>query len=145
MKSYVLYDSNFGNTKIIAETIAEELGKDVKAVAVSGFNLKDLEGIKLLIAGSPINGWKPSEKMGKFLESLSKGQLKGTKAAAFDTRITIFFHGDAAKKISNKLEEAGAEIISSPEVFFVKGKEGPLMTGEIEKAKAWANQLKGKI
>jgi flavodoxin len=33
MRSLVLYDSNFGNTKIIAEAISEGLGEDSKAMS----------------------------------------------------------------------------------------------------------------
>ena len=143
MKALVIFDSYFGNTKMIAETIAKELGKDTKAISVSDFNMKELEGVDLLVAGSPIIGWKPSEKMGKFLASLGREQLKGLKAATFDTRVKIF-HGDAAKKISQKLIEAGAEIVGKPQVFFVRGKEGPLIDGEIEKATKWAKSIKIK-
>ncbi len=79
--------------------------------------------------------------MGRFLESLSKDQLKGIKAAAFDTRVKLFIHGDAAKKIAKALEDAGAEIVAEPQAFFVKGKEGPLLDGEIERASQWAKSL----
>jgi len=143
MKALVIFDSNLGNTKIIAETIAKELGEGTKIVSVSDFNINELGGINLLVAGSPIIGWKPSEKMGKFLASLGREQLKGLKAATFDTRVKIF-HGDAAKKISQKLIEAGAEIVGKPQAFFVKGKEGPLVNGEIEKAAKWAKSIKIK-
>jgi flavodoxin len=142
MKALVIFDTSFGNTKIIAETIARELGNDTKAVLVSDFDINELGGIDLLVVGSPIIGWKPSERMDKFLASLSKDQLKGIKAATFDTRVKIFFHGDAAKKIAQALKKAGAEIIVSPQAFLVQGKEGPLIDGEIEKAKEWANTIK---
>ena len=32
MKALVVFDSNLGNTKIIAETIAKELGNETKSV-----------------------------------------------------------------------------------------------------------------
>jgi len=151
MKSLVIYDSTFGNTKIIAEAISKELGAESKAVFVDDANknnfIDDLKNAELLIAGSPIIGWKPSEKMGLFLERLTKDhkdQLKGIKAASFDTRVKIFFHGDAAKKISKKLENAGAKIITEPNAFYVKGKEGPLLGGEKEKAAEWAQTIKAR-
>lgn len=142
MKALVIFDSNFGNTKTIAEAIAKELGNDTKAVSVTDFNNSELEGIGLLVIGSPIIGWKPSERMGKFLASLSKDRLKGYKAATFDTRVTLFIHGDAAKKIAQKLKDAGAEIIVKPQAFLVKGKEGPLIDGEVERATEWAKAIK---
>jgi len=168
MKALVIFDTNFGNTKIIAEAIAKEFGDDTKAISVSDFNVGELEGIDLLVVGSPIIGWKPSERMGKFLASLSlvvgspivgwepsertgkvlaslnKNQLKGIKAVAFDTRVKVFYHGDAGGKISRKLKDAGAEIIAKPQAFFVQEKEGPLVDGEAEKAAEWARMIKAK-
>jgi flavodoxin len=142
MKTLVIYDSNFGNTQKIAETIAKEL--EAQAISVSEVTINELEGTGLLIMGSPIHGWRPSEKMNKFLAKLSAGQLKGIKAATFDTRVKLFIHGDAAKKIAKALESAGAEIIIEPQVFFVKGKEGPLFDGEMERALEWAKEIRSK-
>lgn len=145
MKALVLFDSNFGNTKIVAEAIGKELGDGSAIVSVSDFNPRQLEGTSLLVAGSPINAWRPSERMANFLDGLRQGQLNGIKAAAFDTRIKLFIHGDAASKISKKLESAGAEIISAPQAFIVRGKEGPLLEGETEKAREWAKSLKSRL
>lgn len=144
MKALVVYDTTFGNTQIIAETIAGELGADARAVAVSEVTPAELQGLELLVVGSPIIGWKPSEKMGAFLLSLRRGQLQGVKAATFDTRVKLFFHGDAAKKIAKALKNASADIFTAPEAFYVQGKEGPLLAGENEKAIQWAKTLKVK-
>lgn len=142
MKTLVIYDSNYGNTQKIAEIIAKEL--EAQAISVSEVLAKELEGVELLIAGSPINGWRPSQKMNNFLAKLSAGQLKGVKAASFDTRVRLFIHGDAAKKIAKALECAGAEIIIEPQPFYVKGKKGPLFEVEIEKAKKFAKEIRKK-
>lgn len=139
MKALVIFDSNFGNTQKIAEAIAREI--NAQAVSVSKVSTGEIAGLDLIVVGSPINAWRPSERMGRFLESLGKDQLKGIKAAAFDTRVKLFIHGDAAKKIAKALENAGAEIIALPQAFFVKGKEGPLLDGEIERASQWAKSL----
>jgi len=142
MRSLVLFDTNFGNTKKIAEAIAGALGKASKAVSVAGFDIKELEGIELLVVGGPIIGWKPSENMLKFLDSLTRDQLQGVRAAAFDTRVKIvLLHGDAAKKIARKLKAAGAKIVARSQAFLVQGREGPLFPGEIEKAVEWAKVL----
>lgn len=58
MKTLVVYDSKFGNTKLIADKICMTIGG--KTVYVQDFKKTDLEGIELLIAGSPINSWKPT-------------------------------------------------------------------------------------
>ncbi|HEY3374055.1 MAG TPA: flavodoxin domain-containing protein [Candidatus Aquicultor sp.] len=143
MKALVIFDSTFGNTQKIAETIAKEL--DTKAVPVSKVATKELNDLDLIVVGSPIISWKPSESMGKFLASLGRDQMKNVKAAAFDTRIRLFVHGDAATKISQALAEAGAEIVTEPQAFKVRGTEGPLLGGEIEKAVDWAKLIKTKV
>jgi len=99
-------------------------------LSVSDFNLKELEGIDLLVVGSPIIAWKPSEKMGEFLAGLSNSQLKDIKVAVFDTRV------------KKELKRAGAEISTKPQAFFVKGKEGPLFEGEVDKAIEWTKSIK---
>ena len=141
MKALVLYDSYFGNTKIIAETIAKELGDNTALTSVTDFKTEMLNGVNLLIVGSPIRGWKPSERMQVLLSTFKKDQLKGIKATTFDTRVRIF-HGDAAKAMAKKLKESGAEIIINSESFDVKGQEGPLFEKEVEKAVNWAISIK---
>jgi flavorubredoxin len=142
MKALVLYDTNFENTRKAAEAVAEAL--DAKAVSVSDVKIDELGNYSLLVVGSPIVGWRPTEKMIAFLAGLGPGRLKNIKAAAFDTRVKLFIHGNAAEKISRSLKGAGAEIIAEPGLFYVKGKEGPLLEGEIEKAGTWAGLLKIK-
>lgn len=141
MSTLVVFDSNYGNTKTIAETIAAGLGHGTVAVSVVGLNPESLAGVELLVVGSPIIGWKPSERMQAFLAGLGHGALRGIQAAAFDTRVRLFIHGDAAGKISHALEKAGARIVAKPQGFIVEGKEGPLAVGEVEKAAAWADSI----
>ncbi|HJV99653.1 MAG TPA: flavodoxin domain-containing protein [Arthrobacter sp.] len=142
MKSYVVYDSAYGNTKAVAEAVAEGL-KPVRAAAVSvtEFNPGILAGGDLLVVGSPINGWRPTPKITELLTQLGNGRLKDIKAAAFDTRVRFFIHGDAAKKMTKLLKEAGAHVISEPAPFYVRGTEGPLRAGELDKAATWAKSL----
>ncbi len=142
MKALVVFDSLYGNTKIIADAIGRELGADTPVVFISDVTPERLQGIELLVVGSPINGWRPSERMGKFLVGLQPGQLAGVKVATFDTRVSLIIHGDAAKQMSKVLIAAGATLASEPHWFYVKGKEGPLKDGELEKAIVWAKTLR---
>lgn len=142
MKAHVVYDSAFGNTKSVAEAIAGSLGElQATPVSADDFNPRDLAAGDLLVVGSPINGWRPTPKITELLSALGDGQLKGVKAAAFDTRVRLFIHGDAAKKMTESLRAGGADIISEPMPFYVGGREGPLRSGEIEKAEVWAKTL----
>lgn len=141
MSSLVVFDSNFGNTRKIAEAVAAKLGNGARAVALADLGPGGLDGVDLLVVGSPINAWKPTEQMRSFLDGLAEGSLRGVRAAAFDTRVRLFIHGDAAGKISHALEKAGARIVARPRGFIVEGREGPLAAGEVDGAAAWAGSI----
>jgi flavodoxin len=138
MRARVVYDTNYGNTRTVAEVIARELGRDAAALSVSDITDESLTGVDLLVVGCPINGWRPTEKMQEFLRGVAPGSLTGVRAAAFDTRVKLFIHGDAAAKISQALQAAGATIVAKPQGFIVQGTEGPLAPGQTDKAGAWA-------
>ncbi len=141
MKALVVYDSVYGNTKLVAEEVATELGKGARSLSVAEAKEKDLAALDLLVVGSPILGWRPSEKTTAFLTSLKAGQLKGVKVAAFDTRIRLFIHGDAARKIAAALQKAGGNLVGEPAGFIVEGTQGPLACDALQKAKVWASTL----
>lgn len=141
MSTIVVFDSNFGNTRKIAEAVAAELGNGATATSLADLAKGGLAGVDLLVVGSPINAWKPTEQMRSFLDGLGEGSLRGVRAAAFDTRVRLFIHGDAAGKISHALEKAGARIVARPRGFIVEGREGPLAAGEVEGATAWARSI----
>ncbi len=146
MSTVVVYDSNFGNTAAIAQTVATELarssvGQGAAAVSVDNLEPESLTGVTLLVAGSPIIGWRPTEKMQAYLATLGPDSLSGVQAAAFDTRVRLFIHGNAAVKISHALEKAGALIVVPPHGFIVEGREGPLAEGQPEQAVEWARSI----
>ena len=147
----VIYDSLFGNTRKIAQSIAESFGDEAVAVHSSNVKISDLSASKLLVFGTPTHGGRPSQEMQKFLASLPENSLKGVKAAVFDTsipvqgqnfflRLIIKFFGYAAKRLAAALKSKGAKVLAA-ETFFVLGKEGPLKAGETERAKEWAKTL----
>jgi len=142
MKALVIYDTNYGNTKKVAKIIAGKLWKDTQLVAIADLKKKDLKGVQVLIAGCPVIGWNPTDKMNQFLADLKDNELQGVKAASFDTRMKLFFFTDAAKKISKELSRAGAVIIARSQDFYVKKAKGPLRKGEKERAIVWAADIK---
>ncbi|MEA5454347.1 flavodoxin domain-containing protein [Sinomonas sp. JGH33] len=141
MEAVVVYESQFGNTRQIAEAISRGLGDGARAVVPDEVRPEKLAPGSLLVVGSPIVGWRPLEDIGAWLASMDPGSLKGLRAAAFDTRVRLFFHGDAAKKIARALDAAGAELVADPIWFYVEGKEGPLLDGELERAEQWGAHL----
>lgn len=140
MKALVVYDSKFGNTEKVAKAIAGAIGKSAKALHVGKASPAGIEGIDVLIVGSPTQAWSQTKAIQQFIKSLS---LSNVSVAGFDTRFKkmSLLTGSAAKGISKNLQKAGGTLAAEPESFFVAGTEGPLLDGEIERAKAWAKDI----
>lgn len=145
MKALVVYDSNFGSTKLIAEEIADHLGNNVRTLSVREFTPKDMVGVELLVLGSPINGWNATATAMKVLDRFKEHDFDGVKFSTFDTRLKLLIYGDAKDKLAEAIAEKGGELIVEPREFYVTGRVGPLFDGEIESAARWANQIRKKF
>jgi len=146
MKILIVYDSVSGNTEQIAQAIGNALGsqEDVEILRVSNVKPEQLTGLKLLIIGSPTHGGRPTPAIQDFLNKVSEPAIRGINVAAFDTRLStrlVGIFGYAAGRIADRLKRDGGTLIASPEGFFVKGKEGPLKEGELERAASWAKEI----
>ena len=146
MKILLVYDTQYGNTEQIAKAIAGGLSSsgEVRTLKISEIKATDVDGINLIIVGSPTQGSKATPAIQKFLDTLPKNSLKDTKSAAFDTRMTnriIRMFGYAAPKIAKSLEGKGAAQLVQPEGFWVKSGKGPLKEGELERATKWAENI----
>ena len=56
-------------------------------------------------------------------------------------RLLMKMGGYAAPRITNAFKKKGGNLAVTPEGFFVKGKEGPLKEGELERAASWAKEI----
>jgi flavodoxin len=147
MNTFVLYDSQFGNTEQIAQAIAGTLSAfgQAQAVRVDPAHPLKLQGVDLLILGCPTQGFRPTPAMLSFLEKVSNASLSGLTVACFDTRFRgrLWKHS-AAQHMAGQLHTMGVEPLVPPESFFVKftreGK-GPLLAGEGERAASWASSV----
>ncbi|MFZ5446035.1 MAG: flavodoxin family protein [Myxococcota bacterium] len=166
MKALVVYESIFGNTRDIAEAIAEglELSELEVELAEVGHAPKP-DDVDLLVVGGPIHAWsmtRPATRQGArqeaaaaHIEPVSSGrgvrewlsELSASHrpaiAAAFDTAVQTrwFPTGSAARGEEKALRHAGYRIVAGPEHFYVKDSHGPLVDGERERARAWAVKL----
>lgn len=145
MKTLIVCDSNFGNTKLIALEVAKTIGDGAKVVLTKEFKESDLQGVDLLIFGSPIIGWRPSEATLKVLGDLKGKIKKHLRFATFDTRVKLFIHGDAKEKMAEMLSGTGGKRVFESQAFYVRGKQGPLFPDELEKAANWAKLIKSKM
>jgi flavodoxin I len=152
MNVLVIYDSVFGNTEKIAQAVGAAFGENVQVVNVQQAASVDLTTVDLLLVGSPTRAFKPTEGIVSYLKELPADQVKGLKAAAFDTRIPlesisnkflrgmVKMGGYADKTIIKLLAKKGANIVANAG-FMVLESEGPLADGELERAAEWARSI----
>jgi hypothetical protein len=103
-----------------------------------------LQEVDLLIVGCPTQGFRPTPAMQSFLSTVSYQAVSGLAVACFDTRFRGWlWKTSAAPRMVRQLRSRGVEPIVPPESFFVKAmkQEGPLLTGEVERATTWARML----
>jgi len=155
MKTLVIYDSYFSNTEQIAQAIASALKAQGEVVVkkIADTVLDDLQGVGLLLVGSPTRGFRPTPAILDFIKGLPDGRLKDVKTAGFDTRIggedidskflrgMVKMGGYAAKPIDKALIKKGGTQVLPPEGFFVGDTEGPLKEGELQRAAEWVKGL----
>src|SRR4029453_14195874 len=169
MRVVVVYESIFGNTKTIAEAIANGLGEggEVTLGTVDDLSPEVVGDAGLLVAGGPTHAHgmvRPKahqtiardrsyakygpvlagqESLRGWLERLPTGQAM---AAAFDTRFDKprWLTGSAATKIAQRLGRKGYTLVGT-ESFFVQTTGGPLADGERHRAVAWGRQLAANL
>ena len=149
MNSVVIYASRYGNTKKIAEAIADGLRPygTTQLFAAEEAPMQLPVGAELVVIGGPTEAHGMTEALADVFDRMEPEALAGVVAATFDTRLRWprWLAGSAGVGASNKLQRAGARMIASAESFFVKnaemGEAPKLEPGELERATHWAAAL----
>ena len=147
MKGIVVYDTSYGNTKTIAETISETLKES--EIEVDAFYVKDVKKLSAkdynyLVLGSPTKFGTMSFTVKGFLGKVKSKEWMNKPFAAFDTENPENIErneGSAAEKIAEKLREKQMNQLLPVLKAVVLGWKGPLQEGEIERAKEYAGRL----
>jgi flavorubredoxin len=155
MKVFVAYDSQYGNTKLMAEKIAEGMketeGMEVALGYVKEVDPSSLAGYDALLLGAPNHMGRPSRTMKKFVDQLTKFELKARSVAFFGTYAGRTRAVDRAvekmeKTLAKKLPKL--KLISQGLSVKVNGVTGPVVEGELPKCvdfgKRIAQQLKSR-
>ena len=155
MKIVILFDSYFGNTEKVATSIKERLDQSGELI-LSRFNNASpdiLDNTDILILGSPTRAFRPTKTSTDFLKNLPSNSLNGIQIAAFDTRIDLKdvdskflrfmagLFGYAAEPLQRIMLKKGGIIAAESEGFYVKGTQGPMTDGELERASVWAASI----
>lgn len=152
MKVFILYDSKYGNTKIVAQNILENLLQIEGIEADIGYT-KEVDPQKLicydtLIIGAPNHMGRPSRTIQKFIEGMSKLDLKAKNGAVFGTYSGRIRPLDRAVKkleiiLGKKLPNL--KILSPSLSIKVKGVTGPIAEGELSKVKEFGNRIANQL
>ena len=169
MKALVVFESLYGNTRHIAEAVAEGLRGSIptELMRVSDAYDVDLSDVRLLVVGAPTHSRGLSRAntresavrdatshADRLLESVSPGpgvrewlhrlpRQRNCRGVAFDTRfdMPLSVTGCAARSIQRGLHAAGFPAFGEPRSFLVMGTAGPLAFGEIERAREWGEAM----
>ena len=161
MKGIVAFDSFHGCTKLVAEAIAEQLGKEGHEVQL--INLRDSvpAGVKgdFLFVGSPTRGGKPSKETTAFIDGLDSS-WNGKPAAVFDTigplskdeekrkqtiaNISSSWGKNAASRLSEQCSGKGLRVIGMLHAPVV-GMWGPLAPEGQEMGREFAHKMAASL
>jgi hypothetical protein len=168
MRAVVVYESMYGNTRLVAEAIGEGLRPvhDVVVVPVREAGPEVMAGAQILVVGGPTHAHGMSRRRTRQAAAEMAGKPENTVvleegatgpgvrewlasleypnvfAASFDTRVHMApaLTGRASKGIDRELSRHGMHVIAKPESFFVT-KEDTLEAGEAARARRWGEQL----
>lgn len=167
MRIAVVYESMYGNTRAIAEAIAEGLQPaEVTMVAVGHADVDVIALADLLVVGGPTHAFgmsrpqtrtaaadgahKPDSSLTLEPDAVGTGVREWLTAlepgrgiaAAFDTRVKMpGAMGHASRGIGKLLRRRGYRLLTQPQSFFVT-KANALRPGERGRARQWGEQLR---
>ena len=162
MMALLVYESMFGNTEEIARAIGDGLSLEME---VSTYPVGDApeaitQFIDLIVVGGPTHGFSMSRPgtradavrqgapddraetgLREWLGHLPKGP-HSELVATFDTRVDRVrrLPGSAAKKAERVMHSLGYASVGH-ESFYVSGTPGPLVPGELDRARDWGREL----
>ncbi|WP_433471406.1 flavodoxin family protein [Saccharomonospora azurea] len=167
MRSLVVYESMFGNTRAVAEAIAEGLRGDVGVVEVGAAPHELASDVDLLVLGAPTHAFGMSRaatredaaqravaantalvsRHGGMREWVERVRVPShVRLAVFDTKIAKpRLPGSAAKGVAKRLRGAPVELVAAVQHFLVVDTLGPLADGEFDRAREWGATLSERV
>ena len=145
-KVLLVYESKYGNIKLVAETIAEGI-TEVSDNQITIYELKEIElkqppDFDLVLIGSPNHMGGPTGRIKKFINGLGRLDVKGKCAAVFDTYMATDYE-KAVKKMEKQINEKVPEFrLLKPGLSIrVEGMKGPITEGELPKCKDFGGTI----
>jgi hypothetical protein len=165
MRALIVYESMFGNNRSIAEAIAAGLGATatVEVMEVGSAPASLPPELDLLVVGGPNHAFgmsRPSTREQAAQETeaplVSRGiglrewldvlpaSPRPIRFAAFDSRVdkrAIKAIDRTAGMIAKRLRKRGLQPIGEVQSFYVEDMTGPLVAGELDRARGWGREL----
>jgi len=147
-KALVVYDSKYGNTKIVAERIADIVRKEGSIETglsyVEDFNMNQIPGFDVLVIGAPNHMGRPSRRARKFIKRLGKLDIGGKRIAFFDTCLKTE-EGKATGGMEKRIRDftPGVQFLSPHLSVLVDGMKGPITEGEQPKIEEFGERIGG--
>lgn len=162
MRAFIVYESAWGNTRGVAEAIAAGFPQGVatEVVAVEDAQSLDSLQVDLLLVGAPTHafglsrtstredahrrgGEQLSTGVREWIEAADSANLR---VATFDTHVRHpNLPGAASRTAAKKLRRLGCTLAADPISFYVDGYEGPVLPGELDRARAWGSELATRL
>ena len=160
MTTLVVHESMFGNTRTVARAISPDLPGTVEVVDVVDAPTPLPPHVDLLVVGGPTHAFSMS-RAGTRRDAVAQGgdpdhEFRGIRewlaglppspdvaVAMFDTRVGKVRHlpGSAARAARKVVLRHHLGHVVGVESFYVEDVAGPLLEGEIERAREWARSL----
>lgn len=166
--AYVVYESLWGNTEAVARAVAEGLG----SARSGGVSLTDVEhaahdvpdDVDLVVIGGPTHAFSMTRpntresavKQGAPASRASSGIREWVEdasgpakvsVATFDTRVATARHfpGSAARSAAKSVRKHHLGRVVDTCSFYVENVDGPLLDGELQRARAWGADLAARV
>lgn len=166
-RAMVVFESMFGSTEAVARAVAEGLstGMQVQVASVTAAPAEVGSDIGLLVVGGPTHALGmsrastradavkqgalptggPEVGLREWIARLSHGSSI-VPAVTFDTRVKKRgLPGSAARTAQKQLRRRGFPIAAPARSFYVGGTPGPLVDGELQRAREWGAQLAANL
>ena len=149
-KAIIVYESKWGNTRLVAESIAEGM-KEASGIPatlgeVKAVKLTDIGDFDTVLVGSPNHIGRATASIRKFIDKLGKISVEGKQAAAFDTYVGGDFE-KAVKKMEKQIREKvpGLKLIAPGLSIEVKAMKGPIADGELAKCRDFGVRIAEQV
>jgi menaquinone-dependent protoporphyrinogen IX oxidase len=146
----IVYESKYGNTRLVAETITEGM-KQVSGIQATVAELKDVNlttiaNFDAILIGSPNHMGAATRGIRKFIDKLGDLKLEKKRGAVFDTYLAKDFE-KAVKKMEKQIAEkvTGISLVAPGLSIMVNGMKGPVSDGELPKCREFGSTIARKL